>query len=252
RIGAPESADLFAVAGPPIVASPRSGAHIAMDGLRNDVCEEVAVPVPPSWKRHDLEWGDGPQVAICCDLGEKRAPRSTCLLRSEPLERHAEDQSIAARCADLLAPIGVEQRVAAEAEKLGEQAFEGLIALGFYGELHAAQRRGQIVRLERHSRDDPEGPPATTFERPQKLWIAACIDGPDLPVGRDDFRLDQACSGGPESLGEAAKSAALDQTGNPDGRASASLDIAPALDRYSTIDPSPHATGAEADSGHGR
>jgi hypothetical protein len=91
------------------------------------------------------------------------------------------------------------------------------------------------MRAHRHPAHDPEGAASAAFQRPEQIGIGAGIRDADLAVGGDDFSLEQTSRRSPIALGVASKAAALNQTCEADGHASAALDVFPAVRGYRRI-----------------
>ncbi len=111
---------------------------------------------------------------------------------------------------------------------------------------------GQIVRPQGHSGDDAECPAAPSFEGPEQVGIAARVHDSNRAVGGHDLRFQKAGRRGAVSLRERSEAAALDETGNANGSAAASLNVAAAPGGHRVVDIHPHRTGLDRDCGRRR
>src|SRR5262249_34030826 len=148
-------------------------------------------------------------------------------LSLQSLREHADLEGVIRIHVGLLSPLIVEQMLMIEADELTEQAPIGLIRCRLDLEIRGAEVLGKIVKTHGHLTHYGEGPAAAAFQRPEQIGIGPGIREADLPVGRDDFGFEQAPCGGAIMLRVTAKAPALDQTRNPYGRASASLNVLP-------------------------
>src|SRR5215468_5074227 len=113
--------------------------------------------------------------------------------------------------------------LAVEAHELADQAPVGVVRRRFDGHVDGTKELGQLVHAERHLADHAEAAASAAFQRPEQIRIRACIRDANLPVGRDDFRLEQTSRSAAIVLREAAEASALNQASEAHRRASAAL-----------------------------
>src|ERR1700731_3093108 len=126
---------------------------------------------------------------------------------------------------DLLTPMLVEEMIAIEGDDVADEAAVRIIGGRFDRDVCRAEKLGQLVRAHRHPAHDTEGATSAAFQSPEQIGIGARIRDSNLTVGGDAFGFEQAARGGAIALGVASKAAALDQTREADGQASAALDV---------------------------
>lgn len=146
-------------------------------------------------------------------------------------------------------PVRVEQHPLVELDQLPNQPPERTVRRRTDRREHSTEEFGQIVRAQRESGHHSKAAASAALERPEQVRIGAGIDDPNLAVSRDDLGLEQAGGSHAISLGEAAEATALDQPGDADGQAAATLDIAARLRGDGIIDLVPRCAGPN---GHGR
>src|SRR5208283_1656160 len=84
-------------------------------------------------------------------------------------------------------------------------------------------------------------------DAPEELGMRAGVGDLHRAGGRDDFGFQQSGGGHAVVLREASEAAALNEARHANGRATAALDIAPALGRYRIVDMHPNRSRANAD-----
>ena len=137
---------------------------------------------------------------------------------------------------DLLAPVGVEESLAVEADDATCQTAECHRRMGLDRSENYSERRRELTRPERDSGHDAEGASAATLERPEQVWVGEGIGYSRLAVRGDHLGLQQARRCEPKSLREAPETAALDEPGDADGHAAAPLHVPVGSRRHSVID----------------
>ena len=122
---------------------------------------------------------------------EERRPRGLRLGLVESLEYHRQAKPLAVAQRHLLAPVFVAQAVAVEGEKALDQRPEGAIAGSRDVAEDDPEECRQLVRAQGHARDDAEGTPAATLERPEQIRVGVGVGDADLPIRGNDFRFQQ-------------------------------------------------------------
>src|SRR5262249_22309936 len=184
-----------------------------------------------------------------CDPAEEGFPDGFGLRLVEPLTRHLDIERVPGPDLYDLAPMRVVQALAVEADEPTDQLAEGRARrrANRYGD--EAEERRQIMSAKGYSRDHAEGAATTPLERPEKVRIRARVGDPHGPVGGDDLRFQETRGGGSVVLGIAAEAAALEQSGDADGPASAALHVAPASGRHLVVDMHPDGARPHRDGG---
>ena len=182
-----------------------------------------------------------------CQPVEERAPGGLRLLLIETLEHHRDVEDVPRAEGDLLAPMGVEQRLAVEGDDLANQSPKRVVRCRLDGREHRAEELRQVVRSQRELGHDTEAPATASLDRPEQVRMRAGIGDPDRPIGRDDFGFEEARRRHPVGLRKAAEAAALDETGNAHRQAAAPLDVAARLRRDGVVDLSPDRPGLHRD-----
>lgn len=101
-----------------------------------------------------------------------------------------------------------------------------LIGCRFNRSIHSAKERRKIMRPERELGQDAQAPTTATFDSPKKIRISARICNPHLPVGGDDFNLQQTSRSDAVVFREASESTALDEASNANSRTPSTLNEA--------------------------
>ena len=122
---------------------------------------------------------NGRQIASACCWS---SPWNTIAIAEHPART---------KC-DLLAPMRIEQRLRIELDDPADQPAERVVRSRPDGGEHRAERRRQIMSLQREPRHDAEAAAATALEAPEQLRVRAGIGDPHRAVGGDDLGFEQA------------------------------------------------------------
>src|SRR5579863_352745 len=129
----------------------------------------------------------------------------------------------------------IEKVVAVEADELAKETPIGIIGGRLDSEGGGTEELGEVMDAQGQLTDYAVGATAAALERPEQIGVGACIGDADLAVGGDYFGFEQSCGGEAVMFREAAKAATLNEAGDADGQASATLDIFSGFGRYDVV-----------------
>src|SRR6266446_1434075 len=144
---------------------------------------------------------------------------------------HSDVERVVRLHMDLLSPMVVEEILPVEAHELANQAPISVIRRRLDREVGAAEELGKIVNTQCHLTHHAEAAATTAFQRPEQIWVSACVRDANLTVGSDYFGFEQAPSGRAVVLRVTSKAAALNQTPQAYRRTSATLNVFSTLGR---------------------
>src|SRR6266851_4693150 len=158
---------------------------------------------------------------------------------------HSDVERVVRLHMDLLSPMVVEEILPVEAHELANQAPISIIRRRLDREVGAAEELGKIVNTQCQLTHHAEAAATAAFQRPEQIWVSGCVRDANLTVGSDYFGFEQAPSGRAVVLRVTSKAAALNQARQAYRRASATLNVFPALGRNRVVCLHPYRTSAE-------
>ena len=116
----------------------------------------------------------------------------------------------------LLAPMRIEQFLGIVLGEPPDQPLKRFVRTRVNRPIQRPKPFGQIVRRQRESCDHAERPAAPSFQRPEQVRLARCVDDANCAVGGYDFGFEQNRRRQTVTLREAAEAASEDETANAD------------------------------------
>ena len=176
---------------------------------------------------------------------QKRLPDLFRLLEVQSVRDHADLERVVGIHVCLLSPMIVEQMLMVEAHELANQAPIGIIRRRFDREVGGAEELGKIVHPQCHLTHYAEAATSAAFQRPEQIGVSACIRDANLAVGSDYFGFQQTSCGSAVVLRVTSKATTLNETRQAYCRASATLNVFPALGRNRVVRLHPDRSSAD-------
>src|SRR6516165_11916696 len=123
----------------------------------------------------------------------------------------------------------VEEAVTIIVEEVADQPPECGVRGRYNAQDGRAEESRKLVGFEREFGDDTKAATTPAFDRPEQIRMRTCVGFAHCAIGSDDFCFQQARRSHAVVLREAPKTAALNETSDPDGGAAATLNVAAGL-----------------------